>query len=412
MSWAGRPPRSLRLAWALALVAIAACAQSTVVVVALNGDEPQAGALVVAQRPDGSIIDQVHADAAGRATPRAEDDSLVTVIYPPDEVGTRIYTVAVAGLTGDLVIHAPPARPSYSTVGRLDVTATPNADADDYLVRLECAGAETKSWPVSIDFDATCIGDDGRIPVIITATTGQQPVAYAAGMATVQDGVASFAASTWSPVTPNVPIQSSDPSEQFGVTWWIDGLPFFAPVSADGALKWDGPPVGRATIDAARGDPNGAAQSTTRDQAGAPAAIVFSDGDFLPPVSSTLSITGLPTMGGTGQPLHISWMRPDVTADVLALFLGYLTKADQQLVIWTVVLSPDATEFTTPRFEGAFGSFAPRDDPGPVLQWIDSPELVGFDAARAAGIYSLPRDEAGTIVPPVSPGELRTSSLR
>lgn len=421
MKWLGE--RRGVHAWALGLAVLgtSGCTTTgrTVEVIALNGDEPQNLALVVSHRPDGSLLDTIQVDAAGRATPAVEDDSLVTVIYPYDGTSTRLYTIAVAGHAGELTIHGPAPLPSFDVVGRLDVTAPTNPSADGYQIRLACTGYDTnpyeglfapQTWPVSVEFSATCIGDDGRLPVIVLATANHAPIAYAAGMATLDNGVATFEVASWLPHAPNVPVQSNDASAQFEWTLWIDGLPFIGSMWPEGGLRWEGLPIERTTIHAWRTGTL-SHQSTERNVLGVPTEIVFDDADFPAPIPPTLALTGAPTKAGIGHPLHFSWERSSVTADVLALYFGYLAYADQKTVMWSVALPPDATEFRTPAYEGPFATVGPRDDPDNALQRIDSPDVVGFDEVRNAGIYSLERNRSAMIVPPVSSGDLRVSSI-
>jgi hypothetical protein len=290
------------------------------------------------------------------------------------------------------------------------VTPIPYANADDYEVMLASATLRMTTLPASMDFDATCIGVDSQVPVIVTARIGGAPIAYTAGTVAVSNGVATFAASSWLPVTPNIPIQSTDPTTQIDVSLWIDGLQFFAPVSATGALRWEGLAVDHSTVHARRGEPY-AFQDTTRDQPSAPTAIAFDGGDFLPTIDPTLTFTGLPAKQAIAPPLQASWDRSQVTADVLALSVDYLTKLEEKAVLWTIVLAPDSTAVMLPRFEGAFEAFAPRDAPSNLLQWIDSPDLVGFDAVREAGVFALSATDPGRIVGPVSSGQLRQSAI-
>lgn len=388
-------------------------------VVALDGDQPQVGALVVSHRPDGSIIETIQVDEMGRASPLVEDDSLVTAIYPNDGIATRLYTVAVAGHTGELAIHGPTPLPSSDVVGRLDVTAPTNESADDYVIQLACGGYETnppnlglfapQTWPVSIPFPASCIGDDGRVPVIVLAQAQYAPIAYAAGMATLDHGVAKLDVAAWLPYEPNVPLRAS---VHVKVDWtlWIDGLPFVAPMWGDGGLRWEGLTVDRTSIHAVHvgllSD-----QSTDRNVAGVPTEIVLDETDLPAAIASPLALTGAPTKEGVGIPLHFSWESSSVPADVVALDFGYIAHGNQTSVMWSVALPPDATEFKTPAYEGPFAMVAPRDDPANVLRRIDSPDVDGFDEVRAAGIYSLDRTESATVVAPVSAGDLHESAI-
>jgi hypothetical protein len=390
-------------------ITVTACTSRphNVEILALNGDEPQAGALVISHRASGELIESVHVDASAHASVQVEDDSFVTVVFPPDDVATRLFTVAVVGMTETLRIHGPPPAPTFQTIGHVDVAPAVAQPADDYEVRLACRNAQTTTWPMSVEIDATCVGVDSRIPVIAIARAGGQPLAYASGMVTLENGVATFAPSAWLPATPNVPVDSSDLTAQFDWTLWIDGLPFQDSL-VGGGLLWDGLLVERTTIHGWRGD-FVAAQHTTRQLVGPPSSVLFGAEDFLPALPRTLTATGLPTKAGVGQPLHFSWSEARVDADILHLALGWLSLVDPSDVLWTIVLPPDATEFTTPKFEGEFQPFTPGSDPDLALRWIDSPDLVGFDSARAAGVYSLHRTESGTIVPPVTAGEIRES---
>lgn len=389
-----------------------ATTQGSIEVVALSGDEPQTAAVVVSHRPDGSLIDTKEVDASGRASPLLEDDSLVTVIYPYDETSRRLFTVAIAGHTGELTIHGPPARRAYEPVARLDVMAPPHPDADTYEIRLACAGTATETWPASLDFAAECIGDDGRVPVIVTAKEFVRPVAYAAGLATLDNGVANFDVSSWTPMTPNVPLQTTVSSVQFDWTLWVDGLELIGgTLPAEGGLAWEGLPIDRTSIAAWRRTQN-SDQVTIRHEAGAPSAIVFDEEDFPAAIPPMLALTGAPTQEGIGQPLHFSWESTSVPADVLVLSLGYLTYTEQKTVMWNVALSPEATEFTMPAYEGPFAEVGPRDDPANSLNWIDSPDLVGFDDVRAAGVHAPDRSSSGLVVPPVTSGDLRISSIQ
>lgn len=402
-----------------AVVLGAACSNGRVEVITLNGDVPQAGAIVVSHRPDGSLIETVHVDAAGRASAAVEDDSFVTAIYPDDGISTRLYTVAVAGHADELTIHGPALIVASAIVGRLDVTAPTDASADGYQIRLACAGFDTnppnsslfgpQTWPISIDVPAACLGNDGRIPVIVTASTNHAPIAYAAGMATLVNGVATLDVTAWTTYAANVPVHASDPTAKFDWTLWIDGLPFTDSIS-NGGLRWDGLSVDRTTIHATRGGAL-SGQSTERNVAGVPEAIAFGDADFPAAIPGALALDGAPTKVGVGHPLHFSWQSSSVAADVVALYTGYLTYAEQKTVMWSVSLPPDATEFTTPLYEGPFAMVGPRDDPDNALQRIDSPDAYGFDDVLAAGIYALDPYRSARVVAPVSSGDMRVSSL-
>lgn len=391
-------------------------------VVALNGDEPQPGAIVASHRPDGTILDTIHVDDTGRAIAAVDEDSLVTVIYPYDGTSTRLYTVAVAGNADELTIHGPAPQSPFEIIGRLDVTAPTNPSADGYQIRMARTGYDTNpfpggggffappTWPVSASISAGCIGTDGRVPVIVLATANHAPIAYAAGMATLANGVATLDVASWSPYAPNVMIRTSVPSAEFEWTLWIDGLPFSDSLRPEGGVRWESLPVERTSIHAVR---TGVLsdQSTVRNVAGVPAEIVFDETDFPAAMPPTLELTGAPTKVGTGHPLHFSWEPSSITADVAALSFGYLTYADQKTVMWSVALPPDATDFTTPAYEGPFALVGPRDDPANALQRIDSPAVVGFDEVRDAGIYSLDANQSAMVVAPVSSGDLRVSSI-
>lgn len=256
---------------------------------------------------------------------------------------------------------------------------------------------------------APCIGDDGRIPVIVTASTNHEPIAYAAGMATLVNGVATLDVAGWTTYAPNVPLQSTDPTAKFDWTLWIAGLPFSNSLW-NGGLAWEGLPIERTTIRATRGG-GLSVQSTERNVAGVPDAIAFGDADFPAAIPGALALDGAPTKVGVGHPLHFSWQSSSVAADVVALYTGYLTYAEQKNVMWSVSLPPDATEFTTPLYVGPFAMVGPRDDPDNALQRIDSPDAYGFDDVLAAGIYALDPYHSARVVAPVSSGDMRVSSL-
>ncbi|MGE3459858.1 MAG: hypothetical protein AB7O24_32410, partial [Kofleriaceae bacterium] len=300
----------------LAVLGASGCTapSGTVEVVALDGDEPQRHAIVVSHRPDGSLLEIIQVDATGRARPAVEDDSLVTVIYPHDGTSTRLYTIAVAGHAGELTIHGPAPLPGFDVVGRLDVTAPTNPSADGYEIQLACTGYDTnpfpflapQAWPVSVELSADCIGDDGRVPVIVLAKAAHAPIAYAAGMATLDNGVATFDVASWLPHAPNVPVQSSDPSARFEWTLWIDGLPIIGRMWPEGGLRWEGLPVERTSIHAWRAGML-SDQSTERNVPGVPAEIVFDSADLPAPIPPTLHLEGAPTKVGIGHPLHFAW---------------------------------------------------------------------------------------------------------
>ena len=395
------------------LVCLPACGeQDRRVDVFVNaGDQPQAGAVVIFHRADGERIGITHVDAMGHAWMVVPPDSLVTAVFPPDSIATRLVTVAATD-GNEIVIHGPAAVAPEPIAGTLTITPTGVPTADDFAISVPDCGVVTATWPVSIELTPSCIGKDNRVPIVILARDPLGPeyhvaTAYAAGEVVLDNGVATFAPADWHPMTPNLPVENAL-GASISMTLWSAGLPVGTDNATDGGLIWQGLTVEHASMRATIGDYT-ISQTTTREVAGSPELISFSPDDFLPAIPRTLIAAGLPTKGRGGRdPLHFWWEVPDLEVDVLELGLGYLSPFGTT-VMWTVVLPPDATAFTTPRFEDELELFTPRDDPSTYLRYIDSPEVDGYGDARDHGVNLDVSYAPSTIVPALASGQLRES---
>lgn len=385
---------------------LAACAEQDrrVEVVVLAGDQPETDAIVIFHRPSGRRLGTAHVDASGRAAMVVADDSLVTAVFPRDSIATRLITVAVESASQEIAIHGPPRGMERPTIGTITIAPAVTQGADEFWIRLACGGAQTTTWPVSVDIDESCVGADSQVPVIVIARLSHVPTAYTAGTVALDNGVATFAPAQWFSFAPNVPV-INDVAATVDWTLWIDGLSFGPDDATNGGLVWQGLAVDRARVHARVGDYT-IAQNTTREIQGPPTLVSFGGDDFLPAIPRTVTASGLPTKGRSlSEALSFSWANPNVDADVLQLALGWLSRLESS-VIWHIVLPPDAIGFTSPLFEDELAELTPRDDPDLVLRYIDSPELVGFEAARAAGIFAVDASGPGPIVRPVS-GQVR-----
>jgi hypothetical protein len=394
---------------AVFVLGLAACAghERTIDVTAMSGDQPEPGAIVIAHHANGDRFADVHVDANGHAVIRVDDEDLVTLVYPADERGTQLFTIAP---TGDVVVHGrpPPAVTSPPVLGRLDIAPTANVDADLYNVESSCGWTWATTFPQTFDVGAGCLGRDGQVPIIVTAYKQGQPVAYVAGLAALTNGSGTFAPTSWLPYAPNAPIVTTGVSPHVEWKLSIDGVPVGPGDELSGAgLSPPGLPVDGAEIRAWIAGPGRIGQTVTRSLSSAPSQIALGPDDFLPQVPATVVASGLPSQGDPTAPLRFTWASSDIGADVTTLTLYYVSRYGHD-VTWVAVLPPDARGLDCLPFEGELDTLAPRDDPGLTLAYIDSPDLRGYDDVLAAGIATP--DLNAMIVPPPTAGELRSSS--
>jgi len=140
---------------AVFVLGLAACTghERSVDVTAMRGDEPEPGAIVIAHHANGERIADVHVDASGHAAVRVDDGDLVTLLYPPDAGGARLFTVVP---TGDIVVHGPMSRTASPPLGTFNVEQPANINADRYYVQLACGWTWVTTWPQSFDIGTSC----------------------------------------------------------------------------------------------------------------------------------------------------------------------------------------------------------------------------------------------------------------
>jgi hypothetical protein len=418
-----------RLAILLAMLAGIGCRTSgngggsrAVIVNAFAGDQPEPGVTVIGHAPDGDIIDQTTADAVGRAEVGVDDSALVSVVFPGN-LGALTPVVSLVTLPApdasgpELAVHGPAHVPAPLIVGTLTVDGPNLAGASYFDIRIGCATVRATQLPFSFDVGACSMGSDAQLDVLVAGyhDVGGDPPApaldgYAAARVAMTGGVATFDVPAWQTTRPSVPVSLAGVAPFAELELFSDGLSFGSQPLTDHGSSWTGLVVDAARVTAALAG-TGTARVTTRELAGAPAAIQLAASDFLPPIEITAALTRLvPTSlrwdaAGLGDAvnLHVTWQ---VAGALAAVPTG------PHRVIWDAVLPPDATSVTLPAFDDELAAaIAPTAiEPVDVLvRYVDSDELDGFDALIAAGVHAEDTVQASTIAPRPRQGQLRTS---
>lgn len=415
--------RALALAWLLSI----GCRSSdehgsrTVTLTAYAGDTAEPGATVISSAPDGSIVDQTVADAVGRAAIGADDDSLVSVIFPGTitEITPAISVVSVAVGADEMAVHGPGHGPPPLIVGGLQVDG-PNLNAAAYFdIQIGCANVRVTKLPAAIDVGACSMGTDTRLDVLVAgyhdAGTPPAPVldGYAAGRVAMVDGLATFTATQWLTTTTSVPVTLDGVMPSIELALLSDGLSFGAQPVTDHGTVWTGLAVDASRITATLPG-TASARVTTREVAGVPASISFAATDFLAPVALSTAIAHLaptlvtwePASIGDAVDLHATWEIDPGVRGAPAVPTG------PHRVVWDAVLPPDAASATLPLLDGELATAIEpqRIDPANVmLRYVESPAHDGFAALLAAGVQAETTDAPSTIVPRPASGDLRVS---
>lgn len=163
-------------------------------------------AQVVFGDADGAIVATAMTDGSGAA---ATDLAAwqVTVIDP--DKPTRLVTVAHARSGAPITIPLiSDAAPTLPTIGMLTVQPPPGAPPAgtfQYMIHTGCGGRGGTTLPITMAIDATCLGDDGNVPVVIEARTQDNGLehpgdvlAISAGLATASNTGFALAAPAWS----------------------------------------------------------------------------------------------------------------------------------------------------------------------------------------------------------------------
>lgn len=388
------------------------------IVVAYAGDEPEPEVVVLGHTRDGRVVEQVIADATGRADIGLDDDGYVSVVFPGRLAATapQVTIVTVpAPLEGELAIHGPPHGPTPSIVGALRLSGSRLSAADYFDVTLGCVTTRVTELPATIDVGSCNLGSDSRIDVLARGyhDAGGDPPAptldgYAAGRATLTNGAATLSLPSWRTSGTMVPITLDGVVPALEWTFRVDGLEFLTePVLAPAGRLYTNLNVESTAI---RGSLPiaGGAVVTTREVMGTPPAIAFGADDFLPPLGTNIAQKTL-------SPFTVEWpAAADTGADAAHVHASWAldTASRPRRVIWDAVLPTDATSATFPAFEGELAdvlspiAVTPLDI---VLRHVDSSELDGFDALVAAGLHAEDKQAPSRIVPRPTDGQVRTS---
>jgi hypothetical protein len=390
-----------------ALVIAAACGRSPhgagqlVDVYAFAGDQPQAGATVIAHDASGAALDTVMTDAVGHAQPAIEDGALITVVFS-DVTNIALVTALSPAAGSELDIHGPPPAGAPPTVaGALDVAPMMTVAADHYILELGCTVSQLTALPASIDVNSRCLGSDSNLDILLLAYQNDQVVGYAAGRVDLSSGAATFAPAQWSTTTTPVPITLDGVAPLLDWVLLVDGLPFGAQAISGSAPLWNGLPVTAAIVHAGITTPT-TAQVTTRYIAGAPIAIDFAASDFLPPIDVSLVLD-------TSHGMQLSWTPAPIDADAVDVHLAWTVGGNH--VAWDVVLPPDGSDAAFPETAPDLGQLVglPDATPSALLRYVQAATPAGWDSLVANGLYVASATGPSTIAPPPPSGELRAS---
>src|SRR6185503_4443065 len=115
----------------------------------------EAGATVLSQRVDGTIIDDETADATGHAEVQIEPGAFVTAIFPalldPLPTSISLVTVPITSDGSELVIHGPPHVLVPIVVAGLTVDGPALPGATQYTIDLGCTTQTAASLPAVVD---------------------------------------------------------------------------------------------------------------------------------------------------------------------------------------------------------------------------------------------------------------------
>ena len=402
--------RAVRIA-VLALL-VAGCGNRTATgpaqgVTALAGAvAAEAGATVLSQRVDGTIIDDETADATGHAEVQIEPGAFVTAIFPalldPLPTSISLVTVPITSDGSELVIHGPPHVLVPIVVAGLTVDGPALPGATQYTIDLGCTTQTAASLPAVVDVIAPCEGTDTNLDVLVRGfNASHNLLGYSAGRVPIgmdQSGnsIAELDVASWQTTGAMVPVTQTGTTATVDLDLISDTLAFDTPAITDAASVWNGLVVDSYVVDAAMGG-----QITTQLMPGTPTAIALGTGDFLGSLS--------PGLTGDRTSLAFSWASLDESAvgsaDAFDLNVTWTNVAS---FTWDAVLPPDATQIAFPQLDpttqevimlpGASGAV------NVDFSAIDTSELTGFDALEAAGIFAN-----GRIVPTPTSGEIRTS---
>jgi hypothetical protein len=271
-----------------------------------------------------------------------------TLDADPDSLVTAVFGTLALTTTvpasGAIDLHGPPPEStSILVVGVIDVDAPVRADATRYDIDLGCVTLSTQTLPHSSNVTACSLGTDGNLDVLVSAY-GPDLLAIAGGRVPLVDEHAVFAAGAWTEPAP-VPLTVTGVEAEVSATYYVDGNAYAAPLP-DGVDS----SVVVADTGTARYERHVPGLAT-------PATIAATD--FLAPGD------GDATVFRTGE--------------------------------WTAVMPPQSAMPAPPDTLDA-----PAGDT--VQLSVDSSELDGFEAARAAGFHTT------SIVKVPSDGTLRTTA--
>ena len=365
----------------------------------------EAGATVMSQRVDGTIIDAETADATGHAAVQVEPGAFVTVVFPalldPLPTSIEMVTVPIAGDGSELVVHGPPHVLVPIVVAGLTVTGPPLAGAAQYTIDLGCNTQTSTTLPAVVDVIALCEGTDTNLDVLVRAFDASQTLlGYSAGrvpigMDQAGNAIAELDVASWQTTGATVPVTQTGTTASVALDLISDTLRFDTPAIADSALVWNGLVVDSSVVTATMAD-----QVTTQYAPGTPTAIALGTSDFL----GTLA----PGLNGDRTTLAFNWASLDESsvgsADAFDLNVSWTNTVT---VSWDAVLPIDATAIAFPQLDSTTQEAIPPPGTGPVavdFAAIDSSDLTDFDALEAAGIFAN-----GAIVATPASGEIRTS---
>jgi hypothetical protein len=343
---------------ALVLLLVCACSSEStklethdVTVTALAGDAPDQGAVLIAHRANGEVIDATEADASGRGVLTVETNAFITTWFrwtprlgadgiPEPEM--RTFAVSTPAPDTEILIHGPV--PELPVIGSLQVAIDEPIAAAGYLVSIGCLTRLVTTLPVSLDLTSRCLGTDSKVDVLVRALDGNhQYIGYAAGQAELVGAAAAFHASAWQFDAPPIRLilDGVDPIVRFAQV--ADGLEIdddvvhAAGVAKDGSL-WN--PMATSNIlvrgyllsDGTTGAEIG---MFVRSMNGLANEVTVSSSDFMrtPPAAAQLSIAGNASMSWGEQP-------PDVDLVYHSTQIGLLS--------WNVVVPPTAGSVTLP----------------------------------------------------------------
>lgn len=338
--------------WLLA-AALAACGSSgsgpTAVVVAMAGTEPAAGVTVLSHAQDGTAIDRQNADATGHATIVTDAGGYASVIFPatlePSTTNIAVITAPIP-VSGELDVTGPPRERSPVVVGALAITAPPLAADAGYDVDLGCVTVALPALPATIDVTAACLGSDANLDVLVRGyhSPGDamplEVMGYSAARVPLVAGVANLDIAAWDTTGPTIPVTLDGVTPTLALEVTADGLAFPTLPVTDHATLWNGLAVDATRVTANLGFATLGA-ITTRTQAGAPAAITFGAGDFLPELASTVLLDDRATVA-------IRWSAIGFAADSLDL---HVTWTPGPSITWDVLLPPDADHARFPALD-------------------------------------------------------------